>query len=48
METALQPLTDDRAVMLRTSHGTLTTGDYTVGIRIPGTQPTTARRMAAG
>jgi uncharacterized protein (TIGR02677 family) len=48
VEIVLQPLTDDRTVMLRTTHGTLTTGDYTVDIRTPGTQPTTARRRAAG
>ncbi len=48
VEIVLQPLTDDRSVMLRTTHGTLTTGDYTVDIRTPGTQPTTAPRRAAG
>ncbi|MGW0316086.1 TIGR02677 family protein [Streptomyces flavidovirens] len=48
VEIMLHPLRDDRTVTLRTPHGALTTGDYTLDIRTPGTQPTTAHRRAAG
>jgi uncharacterized protein (TIGR02677 family) len=48
MEIVLHPPADDRTTILHTSRGTLTTGDYTIDIRTPGTQQATAPRKAAG